>query len=126
MKTIFMEQKNSISQRLLELIDLAGPNFAHELIELFFIVSRKDFEIMKSAVQESNAVKFSGAAHSLKASSLNLGATALGEMCRRAEAFKVFTSTTEANELLQNLEMELIAVESLLGTYIKETHTSAS
>ncbi len=81
---------------------------------------------MKQAARDSSAEKFSSAAHSLKASALNLGATILGESCRRAEAFKSFTSAMEANELLKSVESELALVESLLIDYVKETQTSAS
>lgn len=126
MKTTLNEQKNSIEIRLLELIDLAGPNFAHELIDLFFKAGRKDFELMKKAVRDSSAEAFSAAAHSLKSSSLNLGAEVLGEACRQAEAFKTFSSVTVATELLKKVEIELGTVESLLIDYIKESQTSAS
>jgi HPt (histidine-containing phosphotransfer) domain-containing protein len=126
MKTSLNEQKNSIETRLLELIDLAGPNFAHELIDLFFKAARKDLELMKKAVRDSSAIAFSAAAHSLKSSGLNLGAANLGQACRNAEAFRTFTTVTQANELLKKVEIELAVVESILIDYIKESHTSAS
>lgn len=126
MKSKTTQQDQSIIQRLEELMDLAGPEFVHELIEVFLEIGRKDYELMKSAFKNSSLDKFVGAAHSLKATSLNIGAADLSDYCQAAESHKVFNSKTKVEEVLENIEAQLLNAENLLRGYIKETHSSAS
>ncbi len=119
-------QEQSIVQRLEELMELAGPEFVHELIEVFLEIGRKDYEAMKSAVLQALPDKFASAAHSLKATSLNMGAADLSEYCKAAESHKVFNSKSQAEEVLANIETQLSKAENFLRGYIKETHSSAS
>ena len=119
-------QESSIVHRLETLIDLAGPQFVHELIEVFLQIGRKDFDTMKKALNSSSPEKFLAAAQSLKATSLNMGASELSGFCKIAGSSKTFASKIKSQEALENIEIHLLKAEDFLRGYIKETHSSAS
>ncbi len=126
MKKIENRQESAIVLRLDTLMGLAGPEFVHELIEVFLEIARKDFETMRSALQSASVDRFIAAAFSLKATSLNIGAIQLSEFCQEAESPKNFESKTKSKEVIGNIEAHLVHAENYLRGYIEETHSSAS
>ncbi len=121
-----IDQDRSIVLRLDALMNLAGADFVHELIEVFLQIGRKDFQTMTEAFRNSTPDKFFAAAFSLKATSLNMGATELSEFCKLAESNKIFSSKTKTQETLDQIESKLTGAEDFLRDYIRETHSSAS
>ena len=122
--------ESEVIQRLTELCDIAGPHFVHELIELFFKMGRKDFDLMKYAVahssQKSSIDKFRHGARSLKATSFNLGANALGLACEEAEALSLVESKSKLADSVHKIESHLIMTEDYLREYVQESQSSAS
>ena len=71
---------------------------------------------MHSALQTADSESLAKAAHSLKSSSLNMGATALGELCASLEKIGKSGTTAETGDLFARAELEYAAVETTFTT----------
>ena len=82
-----------------------APKLLDKVINIYFQESPKLLLALRDAVAEDNAAKMIGrAAHSLKSSSANLGATRLAALCRDLEEMARANRTTGAKAILNEIE----------------------
>jgi two-component system sensor histidine kinase/response regulator len=69
------------------LVDMTGGemDFVDELVDTYLDDGRKQVDLMLAAVAGDDSATLGRAAHSLKSGSLNVGAVALGSLCRALE-----------------------------------------
>ncbi|MEW6544507.1 MAG: response regulator [Nitrospirota bacterium] len=82
------------------------PNVLDSVMRLYLQDSRKLIEAIRRAVATADAPAIQQAAHSLKSSSANLGATAVAALCREMESLARAKELAQAMELLGRLETE--------------------
>jgi HPt (histidine-containing phosphotransfer) domain-containing protein len=87
---------------LASLQSFGDPEFVAEVIDLYIGDAPPRIETMRSAIAEGDAAKLAAAAHALKSSSGNVGATAVREICAYLEA----NTLAGAAEKLVELERE--------------------
>lgn len=86
------------------------PNFLSGLIELYFKDSRKYLENIQTAVHEKDCNKLQRNAHSLKGSSVNLGARIFGVYCAEMEDCASQGDWSEATAWMDRLTGEYMRV----------------
>ena len=97
-------------ETLASLQSFGGPEFFAELIDIYITDAPPRIETMRMAIAEGDAAKLAFAAHALKSSSGNVGATAVRELCADLEA----NTLAGATEKLAELEREYVdAVKAL-------------
>lgn len=84
--------------------ELGDEDFFLELVELFTSQSTSLVEEIAQASKDKNAEKLSHSAHKFKGSCLNLGATALSELCKKLEMKGKSGDLTGVDELSAQLE----------------------
>jgi HPt (histidine-containing phosphotransfer) domain-containing protein len=94
------------------------------LIELFAQSAPGNIADMKRALQESGAKNLSLAAHSLKGSCSNFGATALVELCAQIESAADDGNLHGLAELIAAAEKELGRLIEALKTHLKSKRAS--
>ncbi len=81
------------------------PNLLEKIIKIYFENSTRLLITLRDAVAEDNAAEtVGGAAHSLKSSSANLGATRLAELCGDLEEMARENRTEGAKAILSDIE----------------------
>ena len=105
---------NSILARLKELEDETDYEFVVELIDIYLIETPKQIASIAAAINARNSSALTIAAHTLKGSSLNLGAKTLGALCLKLEELgrsnlpiTANTSTKAVEDEFQNVTVEL-------------------
>ncbi len=93
-------------------------------IELFVATAPGSIADMKRALGESHAADLSLAAHSLKGSCSNFGASALAEICARIEHTADDGNLHGMGELIASAEKELGRVIDALKSRVKSGHAS--
>lgn len=82
-----------------------APNVLDKVIKIYFQNSPKLLQALRDAVDEDNAAEMIGrAAHSLKSSNANLGATRLAALCGDLEEMARENRTTGAKAILNEIE----------------------
>ncbi|MFB3082571.1 MAG: response regulator [Gammaproteobacteria bacterium] len=82
-----------------------APNLLDKVIKIYFQDSRKHLQVLRDAVAEDNAAEMIGrAAHSLKSSSANLGATRLAALCGDLEEMARENRIAGAKAILNEIE----------------------
>ena len=82
-----------------------APNLLDRIIKIYFENSPKLLQALHDAVVKDNAPDTMGqAAHSLKSSSANLGATGLAALCREIEDMARENRTAGAGAILDEIE----------------------
>ncbi len=96
-----------------------APNILEKIIKIYFENSPKLLQALHDAVAEDNAADTIGrAAHSLKSSSANLGATRLAALCGDLEEMARENRTTGAKEILGEIEkLYPLVCKSLAAEY---------
>ncbi len=92
-----------------------GYEVVAELIQLFLANTPRMLMTMRNAIAEQNADTLWQAAHTLKGSSLNLGAEALSDLCRDLESSGQSGDVQDATSIMQQLEVEFDRVKSSLS-----------
>ncbi|MFH0943634.1 MAG: Hpt domain-containing protein [Planctomycetota bacterium] len=95
--------------------DLGGaddPGLLVELIDVFLKDSPERVEGVDAAVRNQDAEGLAAAAHGLKSSAANMGASRVSKLCRTLEAMGRGNDLQGAAELLQELKAEFSLVES--------------
>jgi len=103
-----------------------GTEDEHEVakwIELFAATAPDSMAEMKRALQESSAGDLSLAAHSLKGSCSNFGASVLAELCAQIEQAADDGNLHGVGDLIASAERELGRVIETLKTRLKSKHT---
>ena len=97
--------------------DTAGlPDFALALIEQFVEEAESQVELLRDAGQRGDAQAIKSAAHSLKGSSLTMGATRLGALCGRMETDAAGDAGGGTADLMLELAAEFVKVRNALAT----------
>jgi HPt (histidine-containing phosphotransfer) domain-containing protein len=80
-----LDSDDPILARLQELENETDHEFVLELIDIYISETPKHLTALKAALKEKNLSALTIAAHTLKGSSLNLGAKKLGALCYKLE-----------------------------------------
>lgn len=97
-----MSQRTTIFKMLNLLSEQLDRNSVVELIELYTTTSGSLLATLDQQAQKGDLPQLSKAAHALKSSSANLGATALSRLCQEVEKTKLFdASITPRLELIR-------------------------
>ncbi|MRR06460.1 MAG: Hpt domain-containing protein [Deltaproteobacteria bacterium] len=96
------------------------PDPCIRLINIFLSISPNLLKTMHAALQTEDSESLAKAAHSLKSSSLNMGATALGELCASLEIIGKCGTTAETGDLFARAELEYAAVAAAFTTVVSE------
>jgi TMAO reductase system sensor TorS len=101
---------------LLELQPDGKPDLLLEIIRTYLSESPPLLKNLRDALSNGDAITVRAAAHSLKSSSLNLGATKLGSLCKDMEALTAQSPLAESKTapLLNSIEAEYEAVKEVM------------
>ncbi len=91
-----------------------------ELIGLFLELAPKRIENLKRALSEKNWHALSREAHSLKASSANLGVKRLSAVCRKLETIENHPDYSMADQLVSEIEAEFRMASRSLTELLKQ------
>jgi len=103
-----------IVQGLLDLENDGSPGLLGELLALLLTSAPDGFDAIQAGLDQGDAQAVSGAAHSLKSSFANLGATDLSKLCLEIEANARRGDIGAAPGLLARLREGLPGVELAL------------
>ena len=95
-------------------IDAPGsPDFLLSLIDLFIEEAASQIEVLRSAGQRLDVGVLKATAHSLKGSSMTMGAKRLARLCERMEGSAGDAAVT--SDLLTEFDCEFVNVRSALN-----------
>ncbi len=80
--------------------DMAGAEFAYELVDTFFEEAPRMLADLRESLSTHDADRFRRAAHSLKSNGMTFGALTLGSMAKGLELGGIGASTASALDLL--------------------------
>lgn len=92
-----------------------APNLLHKVIGVYLDSSRHLMERLGTSLVAADGTAVAEAAHALKSSSANVGATALAELCRVLESAGRRSDWSEAGGLLHALRNEYAGVVAALA-----------
>ena len=104
---------DAVLAELLEL-DRLSPGVLERVVRIYLDQAPTILKELRAAVDESEPERFSKAAHSLKSSSMNVGAKTLSVLCKELEALGRSGSTDGAADLLNQIDVLYPAVEVAL------------
>jgi HPt (histidine-containing phosphotransfer) domain-containing protein len=96
-----------------------GSALLHRVIGIYLKSAPDLVRAMRRAADAGDAVAVGTAVHSLKSSSLNVGAARLGKLCREIEAAAKSTPPALSAALVAALETEYLRVELLLRSELE-------
>ena len=106
----------AISLERLETLKTLAPDtdgaFFIMLLETFLDSAKSDMKEIKASIDRGDYVTLRNKAHSLKGSSRNLGADAMGSMCQELENLAGTQAQAEAGAVLEKLTGEFTRVKS--------------
>jgi HPt (histidine-containing phosphotransfer) domain-containing protein len=91
------------------------PGLFVQIMEAFRLDAATYLIALRDAAARDDRVGLGRTAHALKGASLNVGATATAEMCRRIEAAKETGGLADITSLLAQLESECQRVKTEIG-----------
>jgi len=91
-----------------------GSAVLQRVVDIYLKSAPELVHAMRGAADAGDAEALGKAAHSLKSSSLNVGAASLGNLCREIETAVRSTPATIATTLVAAIEPEYLRVEQLL------------
>jgi HPt (histidine-containing phosphotransfer) domain-containing protein len=97
-----------------------APSVVGKVIRMYLKTAPELLATLRTATQEKNGKGVQQAAHSLKSSSANLGATTMAEMCRVLEAAARAGSCPESCNEIEALEAEYREVQLELEAQLEE------
>jgi len=100
-------------EALAELRDVMEDEF-DILIQTYITDSSERIEALHQALSGNDQDSFAKTAHSFKGSSINIGASRLGDLCLSAEQAGREGRLDDARELLPHLEAEFATVRRLM------------
>lgn len=100
-------------EALAELRDVMEDEF-DILIQTYISDSRERIQALHQALSGDHQDAFAKTAHSFKGSSINIGASRLGELCFRAEKAGREGRLDDARQLMPELEAEFATVRQLM------------
>lgn len=109
---------------LSHLLDAGMQDILPQLVDTFLQSAAENIERANKALTDSNATELFQAAHSLKGSSANLGATHLTELSQKLEEAGRSGSLQSGSALLAQIEQELVRVRRDLLAHVNNAKTS--
>jgi HPt (histidine-containing phosphotransfer) domain-containing protein len=97
-----------------------GPDPRVRLINVFLGSSPGLLEKMRAALRASDPESLAKAAHSMKSSSMNMGATGLGLLCAELEKIGRNNTMADAGRLLARAEIQYGAVAAAFRAALSE------
>jgi HPt (histidine-containing phosphotransfer) domain-containing protein len=104
-------------QKLRELTEMTDSEFVQELISAYLEDAPEQILEMRQALETEEQQRFARAAHSLKSTSANLGASMLQQYAKELEAYGRAGDLAAAAEQFPRLEEEYARVEAQLGAW---------
>lgn len=97
------------------------PNMLAKVINIYLASSPALIESIHQAISQGDGNALEQAAHSLKSSNANLGASHMASLCRKLEALGKENNTEAAQRILAQLDAEYIVVCSALNDELMES-----
>jgi HPt (histidine-containing phosphotransfer) domain-containing protein len=91
-----------------------ADQFLIQLIDVYVEETPLLIQAMDTAVAQTDAAAMQKAAHTLKSSSASLGAITLSKLCEQLERLGYSQTTTQAREIVAQVESEYERVKSAL------------
>jgi HPt (histidine-containing phosphotransfer) domain-containing protein len=113
-------ESRSPATNLQLLIDSGIEEMIPNLISIFLESAGQDMEKIRIAIGVRDTAALASAAHSLKGSSSNMGASAFYALCRQIENDARSASLDGAAKLLESLELEFDRVREELLAVLEE------
>jgi two-component system, sensor histidine kinase and response regulator len=117
MSTSDTTSSNPLLTRLQELEQETDSEFVIELIDIYLNESPKHLQTITTALAGQNFPALMIAAHTLKGSSLNLGAKHLGACCLKLEEIGRSAKSVPENTSTAEIEKEFENVKTILLAY---------
>lgn len=108
-----------VLDQLGKLLTNGKPELLARAINLYLVESPKLMQKLKLAAGAGDAAEIERAAHSLKSSSANMGATALSRYCADIEASANRADVEEAHKMFSRIETEHARVQSALAAEVE-------
>jgi HPt (histidine-containing phosphotransfer) domain-containing protein len=108
---------NPLLTRLQELVQETDSEFVNELIDIYLIETPKQIQAITEALTAQIFPALMIAAHTLKGSSLNLGAKPLGALCLKLEELGREGKSIPENTSTAEIEKEYENVKTMLLVY---------
>lgn len=105
--------------RVLRDLDQGGTGAVRELVGLFLEIAPKRIAHLKKALAEKDFRGLAREAHSLKASSANLGALRLSRVCRDLEGIENHPAEAPAEKLVNEIEQEFALAAEMLHELVR-------
>jgi HPt (histidine-containing phosphotransfer) domain-containing protein len=112
-----MTPDNPLYVRLQELEKETDFEFIVELIDLYLNETPRQVKFMLETLKQQEFLALTIIAHTLKGSSLNLGAKKLGALCSKLEDLGRASQPVPENMYVAEIEEELARVMALLKEY---------
>jgi HPt (histidine-containing phosphotransfer) domain-containing protein len=109
-----------VLEALLVLRKPGGPDPRARLIKVFLSSSPTLMDSLRTAHRNSDPEALAQAAHSMKSSSMNLGATELGNLCAELERIGRSGSMEKTGDLLAMAESEYASVATAFEKIVSE------
>lgn len=103
-------------EMIVELKEILADDF-NVLVSSFLEDSQARIKKLQLAIEDADAAVIKAEAHSLKGSSLNLGAKSLPELCSQLESCGNTDSLEDTPALFSQIEHEFLKVETALSQY---------
>ena len=100
--------------RLQDLVKETDFEFVLELIDIYLNETPKQIQTIMAAINEQNLTSLTIVAHTLKGSSLNLGAKQLGALCFKLEGLGRSGQPIPAGTNTKEIETEFELVKTML------------
>jgi len=114
MTTTSADSDNPLLTRLQDLVRETDFEFVIELVDIYLNETPKQIQTIITAITEQNLKSLTIAAHTLKGSSLNLGATQLGAFCFKLEGLGRSGQPIPAGTNTKEIETEFELVKTML------------
>ena len=108
---------NHLLTRLQELVQETDFEFVIELVDIYLNETPTQIQTMAKALDTEDQHMLTIAAHTLKGSSLNLGAKQLGAVCYKLEELGRSGSPISAGTHTKEIESEFDQVKAILLTF---------
>jgi HPt (histidine-containing phosphotransfer) domain-containing protein len=108
------DSENPLLARLQDLVRETDFEFVLELIDIYLNETPKQIQTIMAAINEQNLSSLTIAAHTLKGSSLNLGAKQLGALCFKLEGLGRSGQPIPIGTNTKEIETEFELVKTML------------
>lgn len=125
-----VEEENTSTQTVIDLTQLnalrkinpsSGDSILKKLITIYLKSSPGFLAQIEDAITTTDRVVLKRAAHTLKSSTANVGATRLAELCKKMETIAETQQITDASAVLSEIQQEFHLVARALETLLQET-----